>query len=200
MQWVPTRHTRTFLSKSAGCTATRRTSGQLAATHRAFIVTGRIRMSSRRSATLSGVPGRQVAMPRPPHFRPTESVCISMLATVIRVYGGMTTYAERYMIRGAALAAAGRKFEERPCVPTETVTCQFPAYWGTVTWKTGFQSIKDAFVDNDGNQVDDVFITACKVPGANCRRRFDQRPERYLPLRCIRPRVGYSRVPYPIQP
>ena len=97
-------------------------------------------------------------------------------------YSGSDAYAERYMIRGDGLARGGELILEQPCVPTpvppppgttEIVTCQFPDYWGTVTWKYGFQSIKEAVVHDDGTQADEAFITACKVPGANCRRRFD---------------------------
>src|SRR6185503_10482404 len=47
-------------------------------------------------------------------------------------YSGDDAYAERYMIRGSGLARGGEEILEQPCVPTAEVTCQFPAYWGTV--------------------------------------------------------------------
>jgi hypothetical protein len=82
------------------------------------------------------------------------------------------TGADEFIIP-ANKARGGELIEEKPCVPTNSVTCQFPGYEGVVGWKTGFFYYKDAGVDAaTGGQLTVAQEDACEP---NCaRRRFDR--------------------------
>src|SRR4030095_2221297 len=51
---------------------------------------------------------------------------------------------------------------------------QFPGYPGTVSWKIGYQILRDAPENEDGSAMSDAAMNACNSTAANCRRRFDQ--------------------------
>ena len=83
------------------------------------------------------------------------------------------TSSDQYIIP-AALSRGGEAIEEAACVPSPTVTCQFPGYEGIVGWKSGFHYYKDAAVDPaTGAQLLPVDTEGACEP--NCeRRRFDR--------------------------
>ena len=87
-------------------------------------------------------------------------------------------YAERYIIRRAALAKGGESIPETVCAPPQE--CQFPAYPGTVSWKTGFDLHRDAPVGPEGEALtleeEAEQRAACLDPDyeGNCRIRFDR--------------------------
>ena len=85
-------------------------------------------------------------------------------------------------------ARGGELIKETACVPdhdgnpaTPAIACQFPDYAGTVSWKIGFQLLRDAPVGPDGDELtlaeQAAQQAACLTPDPgspqNCRRRFD---------------------------
>lgn len=84
--------------------------------------------------------------------------------------------ADSYLVP-AALARGGEIIKEVACVSTPTRSCQFPDYPGTVSWKIGYQFLRDAPVMSDGGE----FATLaeqdnCQIhpTSAGCgRKRFD---------------------------
>ena len=78
-------------------------------------------------------------------------------------------YAERYIIRRAALAKGGESIPETVCAPPQE--CQFPAYPGTVSWKTGFDLHRDAPVGPDGEALtlEEEADAASRLPGSGLR-------------------------------
>ena len=79
-------------------------------------------------------------------------------------------YAERYIIRRAALAKGGESIPETVCAPPQD--CQFPAYPGTVSWKTGFDLHRDAPVGPDGEALtlEEEADAASRLPGSGLPR------------------------------
>ncbi|OFW33376.1 MAG: hypothetical protein A3G76_00935 [Acidobacteria bacterium RIFCSPLOWO2_12_FULL_65_11] len=78
----------------------------------------------------------------------------------------------------ASLARGGEAITEAACVAdTQSPPrwgCQFPAYPGTISWKTGFQLYRDAPVSSlDGGPITPEELAACRAAG-DCRRRFDR--------------------------
>lgn len=57
--------------------------------------------------------------------------------------------ADSYLVP-EALARGGEIIKEVACVSTPTRPCQFPDYPGTVSWKIGYQFLRDAPVRSDG--------------------------------------------------
>ena len=81
-----------------------------------------------------------------------------------------STEADIYLVP-SAVAMGGEVVQEELCVTTSTVKCQFPAYPGTVRWKFGLQSIRDAPVSDLGEQ-----LAPQDIPGwfdGDARVRFD---------------------------
>ena len=72
----------------------------------------------------------------------------------------------------AAQARGGEAIKEVACVPSATLTCQFPDFPGTVSWKIGYQLYRDQPVANNGGEIPPAEQDACEVYG-NCRLRFD---------------------------
>ncbi len=78
-------------------------------------------------------------------------------------------------------ARGGELIAETACVPEPGFNCQFPDYAGVVSWKLGYQLLRDAPVGPNGEELtaaqQEAQEDACRtgVPaGANCRRRFDR--------------------------
>ncbi len=71
------------------------------------------------------------------------------------------------------LARGGEIIRERACVPSDTVTCQFPAYPGTVRWRFGLQVNRDGPVGDDGEELTTDEEIAAWGAGETHRRRFD---------------------------
>lgn len=70
----------------------------------------------------------------------------------------------------AALARGGEWIEETACVATASTSCRFPAYPGTVGWKSAFRFYRD-------QPLGDVTEPECAEHEANgdvCERRFDR--------------------------
>src|SRR5262249_42440377 len=70
-----------------------------------------------------------------------------------------STDADPYLIP-ASLARGGESLKEVACVPSATLSCQFPDYPGTVSWKIGFQLVRDAIVGPPGEQVTQAELDA----------------------------------------
>ena len=96
------------------------------------------------------------------------------------------TVAEPYLIRDtptADLARGGESIVETACDPAENpATCLFPAYPGTVPWKTGFRFLRDEslshrkIVGGVDKGPDDAACVAAETDRFNattCVRRFD---------------------------
>ena len=96
------------------------------------------------------------------------------------------TAAEPYLIRDtmtADLARGGEAIVETACDPAENPeTCLFPAYPGTVPWKTGFRFLRDeslshrkvvAGVDKGPNDAACVAAETDRFNSTTCVRRFD---------------------------
>jgi hypothetical protein len=86
------------------------------------------------------------------------------------------TGADEFIIP-ANLARGGEEIEEKACVPTPEVTCQFPGYEGLLGWKIGFQYYKHAGVkpDTDPNPGGQLTVAEEDACEPNCaRRRFDR--------------------------
>ena len=79
------------------------------------------------------------------------------------------------------LARGGEIITETACVfdPVNNPSCHFPAYPGTVLWKLGLQSHRDALVRDDGTELTFEQLTDPNEPGyfnwsaGTKRRRFD---------------------------
>jgi Bacterial Ig domain len=71
------------------------------------------------------------------------------------------------------LARGGEIVRERACVPSDTVTCQFPAYPGTVRWRFGLQVNRDGPVGDDGQELTTSQELASWAAAGTHRRRFD---------------------------
>jgi hypothetical protein len=80
--------------------------------------------------------------------------------------------ANEYLISGSH-ARGGESIREVACGTTASLTCHFPNYPGTVSWKIGFQVHRDAPVGASGEELSAAAMDACDVSG-DCRRRFDQ--------------------------
>ena len=76
--------------------------------------------------------------------------------------------ADKYLVRWD-LARGGELMKEVACVPSATLSCQFPDYPGTVSWKIGYQLVRDAIVGPFGEQ-----LTQAELD-------FFDRLHRYLP-------------------
>src|SRR5476651_2691364 len=63
-----------------------------------------------------------------------------------------STDADRYLVN-PFLARGGESLTEVACVPSATLKCQFPDYPGTLSWKIGFQLVRDAIVGPFGEQL-----------------------------------------------
>jgi hypothetical protein len=77
--------------------------------------------------------------------------------------------------------------------------CQFKGYPGTVSWKIGFQVLRDAPVDPSANEIfSETQLAACKSEAANCRRRFDQERMNFFryALYAHIPRQAEGRLPH----
>ena len=80
--------------------------------------------------------------------------------------------ADEYIIP-SGLSRGGEIITEVSCGNTAGPDCQFPGYPGTVSWKIGFQLLRDAPVGNGGEELNAAAMDACEISGT-CRRRFDQ--------------------------
>ena len=63
-----------------------------------------------------------------------------------------STEADRYLVPWFR-ARGGEAIKEVACVPSATLKCQFPDFPGTVSWKIGFQLVRDAIVGPFGEQL-----------------------------------------------
>jgi hypothetical protein len=82
-----------------------------------------------------------------------------------------TSVADDYLVQ-SSLARGGELVFEAPCVDTATVSCQFPAFPGTISWKIGYQILRDAPVGASGQELSLADQASC-VESGGCRRRFD---------------------------
>jgi hypothetical protein len=76
----------------------------------------------------------------------------------------------------AAFARGGERIKEQACTtdPESLINCQFPAYPGTVGWLLGFQLLRDAPVDDAGNQIELNPEQLQEWFNSTKRRRFDR--------------------------
>jgi hypothetical protein len=91
--------------------------------------------------------------------------------------------ADGYIIPSAGgLARGGELIKEKKCVDQQGTTCMFEDFPGTVTWKNGFQFLRDAPVNPSGGEISASAQEACfsglnpcpfDGPAPNFRRRFD---------------------------
>ena len=73
----------------------------------------------------------------------------------------------------ATFATGGESIKEVDCGVLDP-DCQFKGYPGTVSWKIGFQVLRDAPVGPFGEEIfSETQLATCKATG-NCRSRFDQ--------------------------
>src|SRR5262249_53458788 len=79
--------------------------------------------------------------------------------------------ADEYLI-ASPLARGGELIAETACVNSSTVTCQFPKFPGTVSWKIGYQVLRDAPVGAGGEELAPAQEAMCEASG-KCRSRFD---------------------------
>jgi hypothetical protein len=78
--------------------------------------------------------------------------------------------ADQYLVP-SSLARGGEVMDERAC-SAASLTCQFPDYPGTVSWKAGLQLYRDSPVGDDGQELLTPEEFAAWHLGAQ-RRRFD---------------------------
>ena len=94
-----------------------------------------------------------------------------------------STAADEYLV-ATAQARGGESITESPCVPTAALTCQFPDFPGTVSWKIGFQVYRDAPVADTGAELSGAAEDACEaleIAGTgSCRHRFDEIRKEYF--------------------
>ena len=86
-----------------------------------------------------------------------------------------STDAEAYLI--GFDARGGELIQEKACVPSATVKCQFPNYPGTVGWKFGLQGYRDAPVGLGGEELTPAQEDHCRANPTDTacgRRRFDR--------------------------
>ena len=81
-----------------------------------------------------------------------------------------STDADSYLVSTGA--RGGELIREVACVNSPTLTCQFPKFPGTVSWKIGFQVLRDAPVAPNGAELTAAEADACLATGG-CRQRFD---------------------------
>ncbi len=106
------------------------------------------------------------------------------------------TVAEPYLIRGNGLARGGEQILEEACNPL-AAGCQYPAYPGTVGWKTGFRFLRDAWVSELGAQLNQAQVNVCEASG-RLPDAIRSQPERHLPLRAVRPPARFAEVNGPL--
>jgi hypothetical protein len=82
-----------------------------------------------------------------------------------------STEADEYLIP-SAFARGGEAIEEKACVPSDTVTCLFPDFPGTVGWRYGLQAYRDAPVGVNGEELSAAQLEDW-LEGGTHRRRFD---------------------------
>jgi hypothetical protein len=76
--------------------------------------------------------------------------------------------ANQYLVPDG-LARGGELIQE-----ADEPTGQFAGYPGTVSWKIGYQVLRDAPENQDGTEMSAAAETACNDATLDCRRRFDQ--------------------------
>ena len=103
----------------------------------------------------------------------------------------------------STLARGGESFLERRCDPATEPWCQFPDFPGTVDWKLQYQQLRDAWVRDDGGELDQAGLVNCATRAgsvAPCRRRFDANRNHIFRTVLFSHARGMSRSPFPCVP
>ena len=104
-------------------------------------------------------------------------------STYVASYGGdpVDSFGRSYLV--SAGVRGGEQILERACVPGTGELCEFPNYPGTVAWKFGFQTYRDAPVGANGEELTPAQQAYCAANptgvtgGIQCdpdRTRFDR--------------------------
>ncbi len=62
-------------------------------------------------------------------------------------------YVIMYPLAGGATHSGGEAIDEASCGATQTPTCLYPDYPGTLSWKNGFEVVKDAYFNHDRRHI-----------------------------------------------